>query len=242
MEEGIIQVGEGYEAKVPRRKLLKHKGIVACWPEFGPAWHYENVSAMERGFYPRMDLNRGLGHTFREATTRETITLLEYDSRSLDFEYGPLQIGRMEQCDDGIFVNTPKFVNGKPVRDVQILKSFLKNCKKIRVGKGFIYLNDNDFGFAERGSFQMGSQDIDVFANEGLGKILEHTKRTAKVLKNIVSKKPYSDGVNVHNFGFRPNTFSCYEVLCFKSQMLGKLRLDIFPSNPQGYAFAILRD
>jgi len=66
---------------------------------------------------------------------------------------------------------------------------------------GYIYLGNNDFGFAEYSTFTRGLQDADTFVRGGLAKILEHTsEEVAKSLRGIFDEKNYPHGVDVLNF------------------------------------------
>lgn len=172
-------------SSVERRSLL-----------FGPGSYDVNVDCLSRP-----NLENGL---FREPTTAESISAIyAHYQNSTDhgiFSLGKIQLGRVLRTPLGIVANPPRDENGLSITDLEVIKQLIASSERIQVQRGSIYLGNNDFGFAEYGSFQEGSQNSSTFAYGGLARILEHTPGIAEKIRQISSREVYKDGVSISGF------------------------------------------
>ena len=198
---GVIDV----KSDLPSRRLIvvphKNKTLIAGYPAFGPNYFSNNTQEMQKKYaHPQT----GEAVTFRPLTTAESISVVSYDFENLAkpqiFDPRWLQAGYVVRTSQGVFANPPKDKQGNVVSDEQKLTLLLNGVKPIKVGKGKIYLGENDFGFADYDSFQRDVQDCDTFAEGGLARILEHSDGVAQNLRKIASPKNYKRGVNVYAF------------------------------------------
>ena len=201
----------------PVRDLLRvpHRGgiLVVSWPAFGSDTYSNNLKEMSGNYSHSTDLPK---ISFREPTTSESISVAAYKFSKLVkpeiFDSRWFQAGCIVRTSEGVFVNPPKNPKGKPIKDEQVLKQYLKDAKKVNG----IYLLDNDFGFAPYEKFKTGVQDAGDFAEGGLARVLEHTPaKKAENLGEILSKKNYKLGVNV--WGFKPVSEPVLRVAGFSS-------------------------
>lgn len=175
---------------------------------FGPSTYVANRNGIAQHYWnssQRPDVS------FRPGTTSESISASAYNFRDIAkpeiFDPNWLQSGYIVRTSEGVFVNPPLDGQGKPIVDEQELKKFLNGVKPTKLKGHNLYIVDNsetlrDFGFAQYDTFEQDVQDSTTFAQGGLARVLEHTKKPAKVLKGISSKRNYPNGVNV--FGFDP--------------------------------------
>ncbi|MEK6811113.1 MAG: hypothetical protein AABX96_01240, partial [Nanoarchaeota archaeon] len=167
---------------LPTRDLLvvPHRGVslAVSHPAFGPNLYSTNVAEMG-GTYSHNSEGLNLPQiTFREPTTSQSISTAfygfgedgEFDAKRDIFDPRWLQAGRIVRTSNGVIVNPLRDKNGKLVLNQGDLEAIQKNSKKVPVGKGHIYLGQNDFGFAEYETFQTGVQDCDIFAEGGLAR------------------------------------------------------------------------
>ncbi|MEK6893088.1 MAG: hypothetical protein AABX07_02700 [Nanoarchaeota archaeon] len=199
-------VEKNKQPEYPVRALLvvphKRGKLVVARDAFGSNSYLKNVQAMGQFYsYP----NSWERISFEPLTTDESISVAVYEfpNRAKLNVFNPswLQAGYVLRTADGVWANPLDF-QGKPIQNESILKGSLEDCKRIEVKDGkHIYIGNNGFGFAEYGTFDLGIQSGDDFANGGLARILENTSdSTAKNLRVIADKSNYKLGVNV--FGF----------------------------------------
>ena len=192
--------------------IVPHKGspLVVGYPAFGSGLYGNNISQMQRRYF-HSEAQPNI--SFRPLTTAESISVAAYkfSSRAKPAVFDPslLQTGYVLRTNGGVWANSLD-AQGRLIQDESVLKQHLSRCEKIRVGEAHIYLGENDFGFAEYGTFEQGVQDCDTFADSGLARVLEHTKGRAENLRTIASPKLYNQGVNV--FGFNPTSEFTYRV------------------------------
>lgn len=163
---------------------------------FGPETYGSNLVAMEKV-------------NFRALTTSESILNAAHefdkDAKPKIFDLKYLQAGRIMTTSDGVWVNVPRYSDGELATNLSF--PYLSDAKKIKVGKGFIYLChsrrdsrlfDEDLGFAEYNTFENGVQDCDTFVQSGLARVLEHTsQKSAQNLRVIANPKLYPNGVHI---------------------------------------------
>ncbi len=200
-EYGIIEE----KLDLPPRRLLRvpHKNRVLTlgFPAFGPDGYNSNLRELQKSYAHPLT---GDKISFRGPVTSESISATVYKFGTLAkpsiLDPSWLQLGKIVRTSDGVYANVPRdnFIDSET--DEKALKKLIDKSKKIEVGKGYIYLGDNDFGFADYQSFEQGVQDCDTFAQGGLARILECTEREAESLRRIASPKNYSRGVNVWRF------------------------------------------
>ena len=190
---------------LPTRNLLvvPHRGkeLIVSHPVFAPNTFDGNVAEMQRTYTHSQDIPQ---ITFREPTTSQSISAVTYHFKKMAkpqiFDSRWLQTGRIVRTNDGVFANPSRDIDGEVTLDESKLKKSLEDMKKIKVGNGYIYLGNNDTGFAEYGTFQTRLQDSETFAQGGLARIIEHTEEQATSLKSISSLSNYQGGVNVWGF------------------------------------------
>lgn len=249
MVEGTKNYGIiGVKSNLPPRELLvvphKERKLVVAFPAFGPNYFLDNLLEMQRNYAHPLT---GGKISFRAPTTSESISVAAYEfatmAKSNIFDSGRLQSGWAVRTKDGIFVNPPKIENGLPTLDEAVLNAQRDRAEKIKVGNGYIYLaKDDDFGFAEFGTFKPGLQEHGIFLEGGLARILEHTSSKPEALTVIASSKFYDKGTDVWNLG--PVNNPTRNVVGLDADRgLGRLRLDVDGgdwSDGNGYAFGVL--
>jgi len=205
---GIIKAKK---PKFPQTDLLRvpHKGgiLTLAYPAFGPDYFEDNIQEMQK-FYSHPETGEKI--SFKEPTTSQSILAVtpgfgsgeEVDAKRDIFDDPDwLQVGRIVRTSEGVFANPPKDKQGNPIIDEQTLKSYLNNSKK--VNGIWLYNGEDarDFGFAPYETFTEGEQDCDLFVEEGLARVLEHTsEKQAKNFREIASYENYPDGVNIVGF------------------------------------------
>ncbi|MDO8460775.1 MAG: hypothetical protein Q7S74_06725 [Nanoarchaeota archaeon] len=193
------------EPQLPVISLLRvpHRNgeLIVSYPAFGPNSYRNNIKQMQNEYFHSQTLSK---ITFKEPTTPESISAAAYDFENLAMPqiFNPrwLQAGRILKTPEGVVANPLRDAEGKVIVDSKPIRNLIDNSKKVKVGKGHIYLGENDFGFAEYDSFVQGVQDCDSFTEGGLALILEHTEGIAQILRKIVSPKNYKRGVNIFSF------------------------------------------
>ncbi|MDO8563694.1 MAG: hypothetical protein Q7R87_01660 [Nanoarchaeota archaeon] len=150
--------------------------------------------------------------TFREASSSESISILQATLNDLDGSFPfrkKFALGRILGTVEGVIANPPKgfplwrYSKGISKEEEQVIKECISKSRRIKVGKGHIYLGENDFGFAEHESFDRGTQNIDTFVRGGLARILEHTSGdVAENFRKIASLSKKGNIVHVDD-GFR---------------------------------------
>ena len=197
---GIIEVKSDFPVRRLLRVPHRETPLIAGFPAFGPGYFSSNAAEMKKNYSHPVTGER---ISFREPTTSESISLAAYKfsemAKSDIFDPRWLQIGRIVRTSEGVYTNPSKEALNCSEVDEGKLKKLIERAKKIKVGKGHVYLGDNDFGFADYDSFTTGVQDADIFTNGGLAFILEHA-RDPKNLRIIASPKNYPRGVNVWSF------------------------------------------
>jgi len=234
------------KAKFPQRDLLRvpHKedSLIVGFLAFGPDYFESNIEKMQKVYsHPRTRKKI----SFREPTTSESISAAAYDFENIAkpqiFDSKELQAGRIVKTSEGVFVNPPKDAQGNPIIDEQILKSYLN--KSMEVNGIWLYNGEDarDFGFAPYETFTEGKQDCDLFVEEGLARVLEHTsEKQAKNFREIASSKNYPHGVDVWGFDEVKKPF--LRVVDLNSGF-GSERLLVYSSSGKGrgsYAFGVL--
>jgi len=169
---------------------------------FGPGTYNNNVARMGEEHRHSDALSNV---TFKPLSTAESLAVASYNfaklAKPMIFDLNWLQAGRILRAQEGVWANLPQDGEGKLITDERELKKSLGKAQRIKVGSGYIYLGDNDFGFAEYGTFASGIQDADTFVQGGLARVLEHTpEQAAENLKLIASERDYSNGVFVWVF------------------------------------------
>ncbi len=183
---GIIKAKKLEFPQIDLLRVPHKKGILTVvHPAFGSNYFEANVAKMQQDYsHPQT----GKRISFREPTTSESISAAAYDFKNLaklKILIPNLQTGYIVRTSEGVFANPPKDNQRIPIIDEKILEFYLNKSEKING----IYLGENDFGFAPHETFEMGTQDSNVFAQGGLARVLEHTsKEQAKNLKEITSK------------------------------------------------------
>jgi hypothetical protein len=230
-----------------------HENLIVA--RFGPNTYANNIINMRKRYF---NSKQHQDISFRPATTSESISAAAYKFRDIAkpeiFDTKWLQAGYISKTPNGMFVNPPLDLQGKPIIDEQKLWRLLNGAELIHLDLDnfrehhVIYILDNseklkDFGFAEYGAFlKEWIQDTYYFENGGLAKLLEHTKY-AKNLAKICDAKSYPKGIDV--IGFNP----------VKSPILMVVKLgSIYPlddsklgvccdlDNNDGFAFGVLEE
>ena len=217
------------QVTIPTRDLLvvPHRDgiLTVSHPVFGSNPYDTNVVEMQRTYTHSQELPQ---ISFKEPTTSQSVSATAYEfpqrAKPQIFDKRWLQAGRIVRTNEGIIANPPRDSNGAVIFDLDVLKAYIDNAKKIQVGKSNIYLGLNDFGFAPYETFQTGVQDCDTFAQGGLARVIEHTEGPAENLRAIALPKNYPRGVNV--FGFKASKEPVERVLTLDSdRYLGSGRL-----------------
>ncbi len=182
-------------------------------PIFGPDAYSLNVAKIRSA--------RTLsGRKFRECTTVESMIISALDFikviKPKIFDLSSLQIGRIVKMPEGIVANPPMNNRGDTILKRDKIKNFIDSARKIKIGKGNIYLGENDFGFAEYETFQHDAQDCKTFLEGGLARILEHSAQSAQPFKVIANSKIYKRGMDVYSF--HPANKIVEQVVCLKSR------------------------
>ncbi len=175
---------------------VRHENAVfdVSHPAFGPNTYVNNLTEMQNSYFHSQELPN---ISFREPTTSESISVATYYPKTAKIEIldpGWLQLGRIVKTSEGVYANPPKGEKGDVLFDESVLNTLRNKAKKVNG----IYLGDNDFGFAPRESFTQGNQKFGIFVEQGLARLLEHTRGNAKNMGKM--SEFYPKGVNV--FGF----------------------------------------
>jgi len=243
---GLMKAEE--RTKLPDVNLLcvPHGSERLIVARFGPNTYVANRSEMAQHYWnssQRPDVS------FRHGTTSESISASAYNFRNIAkpeiLDPNWLQSGYIVRTSEGVFANPPLDGQGKPIVDEQELKKLLNGVKPTKLKGHSLYIVDNsadlrDFGFAENDTFTRGIQSGTTFAQGGLARVLEHTKKPAKVLKGISSKRNYLDGVNVYGFdAVRDPVLRVADL--YSNRGDGRLRVvGGWNGNGGGYAFGVL--
>lgn len=176
----------------------KDSKLVLSYPAFGPNYFKNNLAKMQESYSDP----EGNEITFREPTTSESISAAAYNFEELAKKqiFNPrwLQAGYIVRTSEGVYANPPNDPKGNIITNESQLRALIEKSEKIKVGKGHIYLGENDFGFAPYETFTRNIQYAETFAQGGLARILEHTSEEAHNLKAMAST--YTQGVNVWGF------------------------------------------
>src|SRR3989344_8637685 len=194
---------------LPSKDLFKvpHRGKALLIGLFGPNTYDENKRVMGQQYSHQSDNLSIPVATFRSLKTSQSISALAWNFQNegkpkiLDPSW--LQLGRILRTEEGVYINLPNNVQGKPIIDLDALKKLLdNNTHKIKVGNGHIYLGkEDDFSFAPYETFQTGPQSVEDFKRGGLARLLEGTPdEMAHNLSDIASKDNYPRGINVWGF------------------------------------------
>jgi len=247
---GVIESGKNDSFQYKSIGLLKvpHKGkaLFSSYPYFGLRDSVENLGRMKEP-YPHPETGEKI--SFREPTTSESVSIISYNSGSLEEKKAlamrNINLGRILRASEGVYVNPPKDKEGNFLTDEKTLKSFFKSENK----NNGIYLLDNDFGFAPYETFKQGEQNYLTFIEGGLARLLEHTdEKKAKNFERIVSKSLLETSADVRRFDaskepalkFAKFDLYTHAGLIYRSN---KIILDCgFDESDKAYSFGILLD
>jgi hypothetical protein len=204
--EIVDEIKHSKQPEHPVRALLivPHKGgrLIVARDAFGSNNYLNNIRIMRRPYFHPNSWER---ISFEPLTTDESLSaaVYEFSSRAKPHVFDPscLQAGYVLRTGEGVWAN-PLDAQGMLVEDENVLKKRLKNCRKIGVRNGnHIYIGNGGFGFAEYGTFDLGKQSEEDFANGGLARVLENTSEpVATNLRAIADKSNYENGVRVMSF------------------------------------------
>jgi len=208
MTEAQYGIIEAEQPSLPTKGLLRvpHRGktLIVAHPAFGSNTYQGNLAEMRKHYFHSKEYS---DITFKPLTTSQSISALAWNFQNegkpkiLDPSW--LQLGRILRTEEGVYINLPNNVQGKPIIDLDALKKLLdNNTHKIKVGNGHIYLGkEDDFSFAPYETFQTGPQSVEDFKRGGLARLLEGTPdEMAHNLSDIASKDNYPRGINVWGF------------------------------------------
>ena len=180
--------------------VVPHNREPLVTSRFGRNTYRANQQEMQKDFsclpqHPRI--------SFRPASISESISATAYDFENLAkpeiLDPTWLQLGYIGRTSEGVFT-LPRDEQGNLITDEDTLKSLLDHAEKVKVGKGNIYLTNNNFAFAEYDTFETGVQENQAFAKGGLARVLEHSEKPAESLARISNQNLYKLGVNVWGF------------------------------------------
>jgi hypothetical protein len=184
-------------------EISGQRNLIASLKVFGPGYFYNNIQKM-KGPYSHPETGETI--SLRAPTTAESILIASHNFEKVTkpevFYYSWFQTGRIVETPEGIFLNPPTESDGNVITNRHILERYLNGTEPIKLKKGKIWIVQDreklrDFGFADYDSFEKGIQSGKDFAEGGLARVLEHTRRTAETLRRMAS---FYKEVNVFPF------------------------------------------